>query len=263
MYDNYSIFKDNNLYGLKNESGEIIIRPTYLEMYPFSCGLSLVRDQDYRYAYITHRNAPIFPFGTYDWCEPQFVKGFARVVKGQKWGIINIVGIHILPIAFDRIWPLNPDYLGTVQVERNKNSHRENLLSIIKKVHKLSGLKYLYTIPIEAFKGTFGIEAFDVKADRETGIMYSPYPGGRIEVPYFPSNPIISLVVNEDKKAFLILHNQSDTGKSSFERTLVKKEDNSRDYYSPSEGLYDNNSYLDDLMEDAFEGDMSNYWNID
>ncbi len=263
MYENYSIFKENELYGLKNGTGEIVIPPTYREMYPFSCGLSLVRDQNYRYAYISHQNSPIIPFGAYDWCEPQFVRGFARVVKGQRWGIINIAGIPVLPVVFDRIWPLNPDYLGTVKVERNGNNHRENLLARVKRPHDLTGLRYFYTVPVNAFKITLSLDTIDVKADPKTGIMYAPYPGGRIEVPKLPTDPVISLVFNEKNQAFLILHDKTDTGKESFERTLVKKEVHSKDYYAASDDIYADKDYLDDLMEDAFEGDMSNFWNID
>ena len=39
------IFQENGLFGVKNSKGEVIISPQYMEMYPFSCGLSLVRNQ--------------------------------------------------------------------------------------------------------------------------------------------------------------------------------------------------------------------------
>ena len=263
MYENYSIFKENNLFGLKNETGEIVIQPTYREMYPFSCGLSLVRNADYHYAYINHQNIPITPFGFYDWCEPQFIRGFARVVKGQKWGVINIAGTHVLPVVYDRIWPLNPDYLGTVQVEQNGSAHRENLLAIVRTPHELKGLRYRYTMPLDYFKSIYGFDTVEVKADSKTGVLYAPIPGGRIEVPTIPRDPVISLVVNEKNNAFLLLHSKADAGKESYERTLVKKEAHYPSHYSEPDYDYEERDYLDGLMEDAFEGDPENYWNID
>ena len=38
------IFQENSLFGVKNSKGKVIISPQYMEMYPFSCGLSLVRN---------------------------------------------------------------------------------------------------------------------------------------------------------------------------------------------------------------------------
>ena len=41
------VFQKNNLFGAKYPSGRIAITPKYKEMYPFSCGLSLVRNEKY------------------------------------------------------------------------------------------------------------------------------------------------------------------------------------------------------------------------
>jgi len=43
------IFKDNELFGAKNQEDKIIIAPQYMEMQPFSCGLSLVRNSKNEY----------------------------------------------------------------------------------------------------------------------------------------------------------------------------------------------------------------------
>ena len=43
-----------------------------MEMHPFSCGLSLVRNHQYQYAYIDIWNRQIIPFGKYIWCDPHF-----------------------------------------------------------------------------------------------------------------------------------------------------------------------------------------------
>ena len=95
---------DNGLYGVKNCKGDIVIPFLYKEMYPFSCGLSMVRNQNYGYAYINQYNQQVIPFGKYSWCDSQFVCGYARVVKydileeTNKWGIIDTKGNIIIDI---------------------------------------------------------------------------------------------------------------------------------------------------------------------
>lgn len=65
MDKNYIIFQENGLFGAKYSSGRIAITPKYKEMYPFSCGLSLVRNEKYQYAYINILEKQIVPFGMY------------------------------------------------------------------------------------------------------------------------------------------------------------------------------------------------------
>ena len=49
----------------------------YIEQQPYSCGLSLVRNEKYEYAYINEKGDEVVPFRTYSWCDPQFVCGYA------------------------------------------------------------------------------------------------------------------------------------------------------------------------------------------
>ena len=98
-----NIYEDNGLYGAKDQNGQIVITAQYTEMYQFSCGLSLVRNSQYQYAYIDYDNNIVIPFGVYSWCEPRFVCGYARVLK-DKWGIINTRGDLIIPLKYDKIW---------------------------------------------------------------------------------------------------------------------------------------------------------------
>ena len=56
MEKDYSIFQENGLFGAKDQMGNVIIKPQYKEMNPFSCGLSLVRDDKFRYTYINPQN---------------------------------------------------------------------------------------------------------------------------------------------------------------------------------------------------------------
>lgn len=97
-----NIYEDNGLYGAKDQNGQIVIVAQYTQMNPFSCGLSLVRSCQYQYAYIDYDNNIVIPFGVYSWCEPEFVCGYARVLK-DKWGIINTKGDLIVPLKYDKI----------------------------------------------------------------------------------------------------------------------------------------------------------------
>lgn len=45
----------------------------------------------------------VLDFGIYDFIDG-FTWGYAKVRKGNKWGIINIVGQIVLPIEYDKIW---------------------------------------------------------------------------------------------------------------------------------------------------------------
>ena len=49
MDKSYIIFQENGLFGVKNRIGKVVIQPQYLEMQPFNCGLSLVKNQQYEY----------------------------------------------------------------------------------------------------------------------------------------------------------------------------------------------------------------------
>lgn len=44
----------------------------------------------------------VVPFGNYSWIEP-FNYGVARVVRNQKWGIIDTSGKEVLPLEYDNI----------------------------------------------------------------------------------------------------------------------------------------------------------------
>lgn len=94
MNKDYIIFQEDGLFGAKDQKGKVFIPPQYMEMQPFSCGLSLVRNQQYQYAYINILNRQIIPFGKYIWCDPQFINNYARVKLKDNihWGIIDNIG---------------------------------------------------------------------------------------------------------------------------------------------------------------------------
>lgn len=140
MDKDFVIFQENGLFGAKSQRGEIIIQPQYMEMQPFSCGLSLVRNNQYQYAYINRRNEQVIPFATYQWCDPLFVCGFARVMiynffsEKEKWGIIDTLGNIVVPLEYDKIWAIKEEYLFSLRVFLGDKEERINLHQLGNKV---------------------------------------------------------------------------------------------------------------------------------
>ena len=136
MDKDYIIIQENGLFGAKSQTGETIIEPQYIEMQPFSCGLSQVRNDKYQYAYVSTENKQVVPFGLYAWCDPQFVCGVARVMRyvpntEQKcWGIINQWGKVIISLSFDYIQPINPCKLHCIKAILKGENMMINLLSL-------------------------------------------------------------------------------------------------------------------------------------
>jgi len=151
------IFQENGLFGVKNSKGKVIISPQYMEMYPFSCGLSLVRNHQYQYAYIDNTNKQVIPFGKYSWCDSQFTCGFSRVMvyhsfeEKNKWGIIDTQGNIIVPLKYDKIWALKEEYLFNIKAFIGDIEEKLNLHQLANRVI-LDGLTYIGTYSVEAFK---------------------------------------------------------------------------------------------------------------
>lgn len=57
------IYQENELYGLKDCNDNVIISPQYKEMYPFSCGLALVKNNKSQLGYINKENKLIYILG--------------------------------------------------------------------------------------------------------------------------------------------------------------------------------------------------------
>lgn len=276
------IFQENGLYGLKNETGAILIKPQYIEFYPFVCGLACVRNERYQYAYITMDNIPIISFGSYSWIDPHFTCGYARVIKnspiseGRLWGIINTQGDLVIPCKYDNIWTLNEKYLCDIKASLSGKECHINLQTASTGII-LDGLKYLRTYTVEEFKQQFGVKTIHVKPDSSYSSIIFQY-GANIgfvaddEDPVL-KEPAISIVCNSAGKIFCLLHNKSSFGKSHLSLLKVKdKCQNISETPNPlssnpqqcSDSGYDEyNAYAENSKLDAFEGDESNYWNID
>lgn len=267
MDKDYIIFQENGLYGAKDLLGNVVMEPQYKEMNPFSCGLSLVRDEKMRYSYVNPQNKPLFPFGLYAWCDPQFVCGVARVMRyvpntEQKcWGIINTLGQIILPLVCDNIWALNAEYIHAIKVVYKGKEHIWDINTFLD--NRLEGLVYHRTYSIEEIKRLYGVSAIYVKQHPKTNKLFFTLSTiiGEVALKRIPDKPVISVVSNVYGRLSLLLHDAEDTGKTSFELLRPNKSTNNQAYYDE-----DTRDYMNDwkeLMDDAFEGDASNYWNID
>lgn len=267
------IYQENGLYGLKNDCGEVIISPQYRDFYSFSCGVACVRDVNYHYAYINYDNKPIVPFGRYVWIDPYFTCGYARVIQysviedKQYWGIINTMGFIVVPCEYDNIWTLNEEYLDNLKAFKDNKECRINLRNADKKI-LLDGLKYIRTYSIEEFKKTVNCNKVYVKLN-DLGQLYFTYGVniGQVNSRGVPSDPVISIVINNNGRLFALLHDKSHMQESydlnekrKEQKGLVAKTNlpNYQTYDYEEERDYIESSYLD-----AFEGDDSNYWNID
>lgn len=273
MNRDYVIFQENGLFGAKNRKGEVLIQPQYMEMQSFSCGLSLVRNTQYQYAYIDITNKPIVHFGLYSWCDPQFTCGFARVMKYRyleeksKWGIIDTLGNVVVPLKYDKIWVLQEQYLFSVKAFIGDKEERLNLHELATNII-LDGLTYICTYSVEAFKDLVNCQRIFVKARPKSGELYFTYGTNMgsvfIASHDIPKEPVISIVANSSGKIFPLLMEKSDIGKSTL---LIKKEVQKASCGRSVQGYErDNNNEAkswEDQWLDAFEGDESNYWNIE
>ena len=281
MDKDYTIFQENGLFGAKNQMGTIVIKPQYKEMNPFSCGLSLVRDDKLRYAYINPQNKTLFPFGLYAWCDNVFCCGFARVMRynkqnEKKWGIINALGEVVLPIKYDNIWTLNENYIHSIKVSIDG---KEKIIdvSILVKGNSLSGLIYVKTYTVKDFKKVFGLDKIEVKVALKTGRMFFPFHTAYGEVAIGNTIPkkdiVVSIVTNAEGKMFPLLHHSKDTGASSLKKSFcdlpkIKEMERHEENYKwendePWEDYADYNGWSREDMEsglaDAFEGDYNEY----
>lgn len=265
------IFESNGLYGLKDDTGRIRILPQYRDFYSYKCGLACVRDINYHYAYIDYYNNAIVPFGQYIWIDPYFTCGYARV-KGysfqdekESWGIINTLGDLIVPMKYDRIWTLNEKYFDNIKAYQNDKECRINLREF-EKDQILDGLKYIKTYTIDEFIEEFNTGKIFLKVNpiNKTISFYYGTNIGIVSNDNYMKNPVISIVCNSAGKIFSLLHNRNNVGIRRVKQQIIKNLDKTQQGYTRDYDSYnDYNDYVEESRLDAFEGDESNYWNID
>ena len=267
---NYIVFQENGLFGLKDKSGFIIIPPQYIEMYDFSCGLSMVRNKQYQYAYIDIHNNQIVPFGKYSWLDPSFVCGFARVVyydiahKKEIWGIIDTLGNCVIPIEYDNILPLKEEYFFSVKAFKGEKEELINLHDI-QNINILDGLKYLHVYSVEEFKYLSNCKALYVKVNPKNNQVFFTYGAniGRVATEGIPVNPVVAIVINSNGKVFPLLMEKTDVGKTTFptiKKVLRKKTSPARHQHGTTFWDYEAEAMNDvDNWSDPY-GDEKEYY---
>jgi hypothetical protein len=94
------VYKGIRRAGLVDTQGNLIIEPSVDRLLQFREGRGLVRDNEYRFYYITEQ-ANLYN-GFYEKAT-EFKHGVAVVQMNGKWGIINRKGIEIIPPKYDKI----------------------------------------------------------------------------------------------------------------------------------------------------------------
>ena len=128
--------KSNNKWGFVDLQGKYLINPQFSEVFPFSCGASLIRNSEGKYGFIDEEGKFIIN-PTYKEASPfyedlactvldegkptyidkngeikfvvdcdeagNFIEGFAIIRIKEKWGFINKEGKIAIPATFDRV----------------------------------------------------------------------------------------------------------------------------------------------------------------
>lgn len=282
----YTITEQNNLFGYISNDGKQITPAIYKEAHPFSCGLAMVRNGNFQYAYINEIGGIVVPFGLYNWCDALFTCGFARVInKNNKWIIINTLGEIVTDKEYDKIWTINQKYISEVNAYIGEKVFKLNLEKSLTP-NILFDLMYIRTFSIEEYKILFKISTIYVKVDCKTKILFftNGIHKGEVATNKTPNNPNISIVSNSCGQIFMLLHEKDDVNKSSFVRELhlnklTEKSDNyikktsfedyendkmNEDWNDPSGDIsaYNDGWSQDDVesgLSDAYEGDINAY----
>lgn len=247
-------------------------------MQPFSCGLSLVRNSKYQYAYIDIMNRQIVNFGKYSWCDPQFTCGYARVMeynyleKKNLWGIIDILGNIVVPLKYDKIWVIKEAYLFSIKAFKDDREEKIDLHKFANKII-LDGLNYIRVYSIEAFKQLSNCQKIFVKIEPCSGQLFFTHGCniGFVAGKYIHKEPVVAIVANSNGKIFPLLIDKSDIGKVTLQITkapinkgvTLKKYINKTSFWDNGEERMNYIDNWEDQKLDAFEDDESNYWNIE
>ena len=291
--NDYIVYKEKGLFGLKDQTGKVLISPQYIAMYEFNCGLSMVRNKQYQYAYIDLNNKAVIPFGKYLWLDPAFVCGFARVASYDRlhektiWGIIDTLGNVVVPVIYDKIWTLKEDYLFSIRAFKGDNEENINLHEMQVRII-FDGLKYISVHSVEEFKQLTNCEKIIVKKNHKDNELFFTYGAniGKVAFDCIPKEPVIAVVINSSGKIFPLLTEKTNIGKTFFplNKTTPQKPvspntsssrttfrdyeaendtDNWSDPYGEEQAYYDGWSREDveSGLYDAYEGDIDAIWN--
>ncbi len=105
--DRAVVYKGIRKAGLLDRSGNLLIEPGLDRLLNFQEGRGLVRDEKYRFYYITEQ---AHLYNGYYQEATEFKHGVAVVQVDGKWGIINQKGIEIIPPKYDKIESFQDGY---------------------------------------------------------------------------------------------------------------------------------------------------------
>ncbi len=100
--------------GIIDTMGQYIVDPNVNRLLDFSNGHGLVRDQHYRFYYISEGS---HQSDAYYQQAGEFRYGVAVVQKNDKWGIINQRGIEVIPPKYDKIEAFKDGY-AIIRIKR-------------------------------------------------------------------------------------------------------------------------------------------------
>ena len=93
---------------------------------------------------------PRMNYACYSYIDETVTKGFLRVnikTNGTKrWGIIDVNGRMILPVVYDNIWPLKPQFINNTLIEKDGKYYYIN----IEKTANTGTLKLLHASKMNA-----------------------------------------------------------------------------------------------------------------
>lgn len=105
---------------------------------------------------------PRMNYACYSYIDETVTKGFLRVnikTNGTKrWGIIDVNGRMILPVVYDNIWPLKPQFIDNTLIEKDGKYYYINL----EKTANTGTLKLMHGSKMNALFSA-GLSNFDDK----------------------------------------------------------------------------------------------------
>lgn len=107
---------------------------------------------------------PRMNYACYSYIDETVTKGFLRVnIKNngtKRWGIIDVNGRMILPVVYDNIWPLKPQFIDNTLIEKDGKYYYINL----EKTANTGTLKLMHASKMNALFSA-GLSNFDGKQE--------------------------------------------------------------------------------------------------
>ena len=209
------------------------------------CGqVKVIQHDDYKWGVEDLQGNVIVKYGKYNWID-KFWKGLSRVNKNDKWGVINMEGEEVIPLVYENIWKFYDKPYDAMVVEVGGLGNQAKLFAILA-ADKLPDKPQRFKIP---FDDLSTLIPFDVSSKYDNAFEAEQNADG---------------TWNLNRK-----ENIDEVGDAIKKRYWNDDEYEDYDEYGSHYGEFagsyaqDVMGYSDDVINDAFEGDPDNYWNID